>query len=51
MLLSEGYTIYNGSPQNIRQYFEARGFAFKKFSNLADWLLKVAMDAGSMNAE
>lgn len=44
ILLSEGYTIYNGSPHLIREYFEQKGFQFKKYQNLADWLLKVALD-------
>ena len=48
MLLADGYTIYNGSPQLIRNYFETKGFIFKKYSNLADWLLKVAMDTKNL---
>ena len=44
ILLADGYTIYNGSPHVIRQYFEDKGFEFKKYVNLADWLLKVAMN-------
>ena len=51
ILLSEGMTIYNGSPHLIKDYFEEKGFAFKKFSNLADWLLKVAMDTEKLCPE
>jgi hypothetical protein len=29
--LSEGYTIYNGPPILIREYFEEKGFVFEKY--------------------
>jgi ABC-type multidrug transport system ATPase subunit len=31
ILLSEGYTIYNGPPICIREYFEEKGFVFEKY--------------------
>ena len=31
ILLADGYTIYNGSPHLIREYFEQKGFQFKKY--------------------
>lgn len=48
ILLAEGFTIYNGSPHMIREYFEQKGFEFKKYMNLADWLLKVAMNTQTL---
>lgn len=51
ILLSDGYTIYNGSPLHIRDYFENKGFRFKKYQNLADWLLKIASDCSNMCPE
>ena len=45
ILLSEGHTIYNGSSNEIRDFFVTQGFEFKKYQNLADWLLKLASDA------
>ena len=48
ILLAEGFTIYNGSPNHIRGYFEQKGFEFKKYINLADWLLKVAMNTQTL---
>ena len=49
ILLADGHTIYNGSPQDIVSYFNSKGFVFKKFQNLADWLLKIAMDTQNLN--
>ena len=31
ILLAEGYTIYNGSPHKIKDFFEEQGFKFKKY--------------------
>lgn len=50
ILLAEGRTIYNGPPSKIRDYFESRGFVFKKYTNLADWMLTLAMDTKTLNA-
>ena len=49
ILLSEGHTIYNGSPHKIKDFFVEQGFRFKKYQNLADWLLKLAMDMKRLN--
>ena len=51
ILLSEGYTIYNGPPILIREYFEEKGFIFEKFQNLADWLLKLALETKNLNPD
>ena len=48
ILLADGYTIYNGPPSKIKDYFESKGFQFKKYQNLADWLLKIAMDTENL---
>ena len=50
ILLAEGRTIYNGSPTKIKDYFESKGFVFKKYTNLADWMLRLAMDIKNLNA-
>lgn len=41
-MLSEGYTIYNGAPKDIKIYFEQFGLKMSKFSNPADKLTLIA---------
>lgn len=41
-MLSEGYTIYNGPPKDIKNYFEQFGLKMSKFSNPADKLTLIA---------
>lgn len=42
IVLSRGYTIYNGEVKNITPYFSNLGIEFPRFSNPADYLLKIA---------
>ena len=42
ILLSEGYTVYNGPPRGVRAYFEQFGLVMKNFSNPADKLSAIA---------
>ena len=42
IVLSEGYTIYNGPPQDVKSYFEAYGLQMPKYSNPADKLSIIA---------
>lgn len=42
ILLSEGYTIYNGPPLGVRAYFEKNGLQMSNYSNPADKLSIIA---------
>lgn len=44
ILLSEGRTIYNGRPQDVRKYFTQQPFSMEigRYTNPADKLLTVA---------
>ena len=42
ILLSEGYTVYNGPPMHIKEYFEEFGLKMGNFSNPADKLSIIA---------
>ena len=42
IMLSEGYTSYNGAPKDIKIYFEQFGLKMSKFSNPADKLTLIA---------
>lgn len=42
IFLSESYTIYNGSPENIKNYFGELGLNYPKNSNPADQMMKLA---------
>lgn len=41
-MLSEGYTIYNGAPKDIKVYFEQFGLKMNKFTNPADKMTLIA---------
>ena len=42
IVLSEGHTIYNGPPEDVKSYFEAYGLQMTKYSNPADKLSIIA---------
>jgi len=42
ILLSEGFTVYNGSPGEIRSFFKPYGLVMQKFANPADKLSTIA---------
>ena len=43
--------VYRGEYSlKILKYFEDKGFVFKKYTNLADWMLTLAMDTKTLNA-
>ena len=42
ILLSEGYTVYNGPPRGVKAYFEQFGLEMKTYSNPADKLSVIA---------
>lgn len=42
ILLSEGYTIFSGSPKDVTTYFEKYGLKMMKFCNPADKLIVIA---------
>lgn len=42
IMLSEGYTIYNGAPKDIKVYFEQFGLKMSKFTNPADKMTLIA---------
>ena len=42
ILLSEGYTVYNGPPQDVKPYFENYGLVMGNYSNPADKLSIIA---------
>ena len=42
IVLSEGHTIYNGPPQDVKSYFEAYGLKMNLYSNPADKLSIIA---------
>jgi len=42
ILLSEGYTIYNGPPSGVKGYLEQFGFMMGRYANPADKLSQVA---------
>jgi len=44
ILLSEGYTIYNGPPGRVKDYFEQFGLTMGRFSNPADKLSNIASE-------
>lgn len=41
--LSEGYTIYNGERQNLISHFAKVGVEVPKFTNPADFLIRLAI--------
>lgn len=42
ILLSEGYTLYNGPPKQVQTYFAQFGLKMTQFSNPADKLSIIA---------
>jgi len=42
ILLSEGFTLYNGPPAGVKAYFEQFGLQMKAYSNPADKLSIIA---------
>jgi hypothetical protein len=42
IILADGYTIYNGPPKYVVDYFSAKDIYFPLYSNPADFLLKLA---------
>ena len=48
ILLSEGYMIYNGPPNLVKNYFEKLGLQMSRFSNPADKLSNIAAEPQTM---
>ena len=44
ILLSEGYTIYNGPPSLVQKYFQGFGLKMNRFVNPADKLSRIASE-------
>ena len=44
IVLSEGYTIYNGPPQKVKEYFDKYGLVMSRYSNPADKLSIIASE-------
>ena len=44
ILLSEGYTIYNGPPSHVKDYFDKYGLVMSRYSNPADKLSIIASE-------
>lgn len=44
IVLSEGYTIYNGPPGFVKEYYEQFGLSLGRFSNPADKLSNIAAE-------
>ena len=44
ILLSEGYTIFNGPPSRVKDYFCQYGLKMGRFSNPADKLSNIASE-------
>ena len=44
MVLSEGYTIFNGPPSLVKEYFEKMGLQMSRFSNPSDKLSNIASE-------
>lgn len=42
ILLSEGYTVYNGPPQGVKDYFASFGLKMTNYTNPADKLSIIA---------
>ena len=51
ILLSEGYMIYNGPPQLVKEYFERQGLRMSRFSNPADKLSNIAAEPKTVLGE
>jgi hypothetical protein len=43
-VLSEGYCIYNGAPNDVKTYFGELGLKMSRFSNPADKLSYIASE-------
>ena len=44
IVLSEGYCIYNGTPQGVKDYFSDFGLKMSRYSNPADKLSIIAAE-------
>ena len=44
IVLSEGYCIYNGTPQEVKNYFDSLGLKISRYSNPADKLSIIASE-------
>lgn len=44
ILLSVGYTLYNGPVGNVDSYFRALGAPLPDYTNAADFLIRIATD-------
>ena len=44
IVLSEGYTIYEGPPTKVKDYFEQFGLKMSRYSNPADKLSIIASE-------
>eukprot|EP00347_Sterkiella_histriomuscorum_P011999 403370276 len=44
LVLSDGQSIFNGEARSIKQYFEGFGVHFPRFTNPADFLIRMAID-------
>jgi ABC-type multidrug transport system ATPase subunit len=42
IVLADGFTIYNGPPRKVVDYFKEKQIIFPVYSNPADFLLKIA---------
>ena len=42
IILADGFTIYNGPPRKVVDYFAEKDIYFPLYSNPADFLLKLA---------
>lgn len=51
IILSDGYTFYNDKPGKASQYLLGLNIKFGKYVNPADWLIKLANDPQSINAD
>jgi ABC-type multidrug transport system ATPase subunit len=51
ILLSEGFTIYNGPPSEAKVFLDNLGVKFGKYTNPADVLLKLANDPKLINKD
>lgn len=47
ILLSEGFTIYNGPPSQVEKFFSRWGFVMPRYANPADKLSNIASEPWS----
>eukprot|EP00347_Sterkiella_histriomuscorum_P020203 403338701 len=51
MMLSEGHTIFNGPANNIQNFLSDFNMSIPRFTNPADFILKIAIDPKIVNQE